>query len=82
MSRLRSANQDTTLDETVEEQDREITHVQENIYGVNRSGVAIVERGEGNETANGETTSIGSAESRRMMIRKDVQWTVRTEQRY
>jgi predicted transcriptional regulator len=56
MSRLRSANQDTSLNETEEEQDREITYVQENIYGVNRSGVATLERGEGNETANGETT--------------------------
>jgi hypothetical protein len=81
MSKLRSTNRETSNDQTDEEQETDITRAPHNIYGVNTSGVATVERGDASEAANGETTSIGSAESRRMMIRKEVQWTIRTEQR-
>lgn len=83
MSKLRPANKSVALEETDEEQDRDPTHAQTtNIDGLNVGpGAATMGPWNGREGANGETTSIGSDESRRMMIRKEVQWSIRTEPR-
>jgi hypothetical protein len=83
MSKLRSANKSVALEETDEEQDKVLTHTQTtNIDGLNVGpGAATMGQWNRTEVANGETTSIGSDESRRMMIRKEVQWSIRTESR-
>lgn len=76
----KSANKESALrSETYEEQDApphaETTNDNDRIFvgpgASNRSEIA----------ANGETTSINSDESRQMMIRKEVEWNVRTEPR-
>lgn len=84
MSKLRSANKSVALEETDEEQDRDRTYAQaKNIDGLNAgpSGTTTGQWNRSEVAPNGETTSIGSDESRRMMIRKEVQWSIRTEPR-
>ena len=83
MSKLRSMNKSVALEELDEDQDRNLGHAQtSNIAGLNvKPGVAKMGRGNGSEAVNGETTSIGSDGSRRMMIRKEVEWSIRTEPR-
>jgi hypothetical protein len=86
MSKLRSANKSVGLEEPDEEPERELRHApsksSDAIHGVT-NGTTMGPWSTANKDAanNGETTSIGSDESRRMMIRKEIQWSVRTEPR-
>jgi hypothetical protein len=72
MSKLRSADKSVDIEEPEENRD----HVLTNGHGANNAPHALTTS---RDAANGETTSIGSDESRRMMIRKEVQWSVRRE---
>lgn len=90
MSKLRSMNKSVGLDEPEEEDDSE-RHLRDNpskssdaIHGVTNGttmGPWSTSNNKKEAANNGETTSIASDESRRMMIRKDIQWSVRTEPR-
>lgn len=89
MSKLRSANKSVGLEEPdadEEEPERRLRHnpskSSDAIHGVTNGTTMGPWSTANKDTANnGETTSIASDESRRMMIRKEVQWSVRTEPR-
>lgn len=87
MSKLRSANKSAGFEEPEEEPERGIGHASSKssdaIHGVTNGTTVGPWSAAGSKEAanNGETTSIASDESRRMMIRKEIQWSVRTEAR-
>lgn len=82
MSKMRSTNESVAIDEPHEE--LHSTRAQEQRANLDMNSgttVAIVGQGNGGAAANGETTSIESDGSGKMMIRKDMQWSIRTEPR-
>jgi len=87
MSKLRSADKSVALDDIEEDQDRGATSAQASTQEIStgglsgRRGTETMGQWPGNESANGETASIRSDESQRMIIRKDIQWSVQTEAR-
>ena len=83
MTKLRSANKSVAHEEAVEERDRSPVLVQTTPSESLSARPSVGTFGERNvsEAANGETTSIGSNQSRRMMTKKDIQWSIGTEQR-
>ena len=81
MSRLKSAYKNVGIEEPDQEYEGNMAHAPTRYLEGPNAGPRTAMTGHANasEGGNGETTSIGSDESRRMMIRKEIQWSIRTE---
>ncbi|KIW33502.1 uncharacterized protein PV07_00348 [Cladophialophora immunda] len=88
MSKLRSKNKSAAMPSINDDRDEYYGHhakalTAEQLAGAPAASTTVQWSGGGSgiRGSNGETTSINSDESQRYMIRKDVQWEVRTELR-
>ncbi|KAJ9612102.1 hypothetical protein H2200_003699 [Cladophialophora chaetospira] len=83
LSKLRSKNKSAAMPSTNDDQEESFGHAKaltaQQLAGTPAASTTV--QWSGNTRSNGETTSINSNESQRYMIRKDVQWEVRTEPR-
>lgn len=80
MSKLRSANKSSAMDEEADEQAiRPAPVLRVPSHGFNKQG-STGDRN-GSAAANGERQSLDSNESRQLMIKKDITWKIVTEDR-
>jgi hypothetical protein len=84
LSKLRSKNKSAAMSSGHDDPDefdiRSKQATAEQLAGTQAASTTVQWSG-GSRPPNGETTSINSNESQRYMIRKDIQWEVRTEPR-